>query len=151
MELSKQTRARPTDQKSAIGLMAIGSSGPWEIALDQTSSGRDRWFAQIEGPSVYIHFEIPALKVIAQAIRFLAETQRRVRRGATSSTGNGTLPLGSSKAVQVSLIRDDEFTDRYFLSIESKSGTLVRFTLAGKDLMHLTDALRQLNEDMSEA
>jgi hypothetical protein len=128
--------------------MAIGSSGPWEIAIDQTTSGRDRWFAQIEGPSICLYFEIPALKTIDQAVRFLSEAPRPPRAGFANSTRNGTLALGSSGMTSVGLIRDDEFTDRYFLVVESKGRTVVRLTVAGDDLTHLSGALGQVQEEI---
>jgi hypothetical protein len=146
MVVPKEPRARSTRKKAAIGLTAIGSSGPWEIAIDQTVSGPDRWFAQIEGPSVYLRFEIPSLETIDQAISLLAS------HGKTGSNAagvhDGTLAVGSNRSMRVSLLRDDEFSDRYFLVIEPKSGLVVRFTLAGDDLTHIVDALCQAKEDL---
>jgi hypothetical protein len=47
-----------------LGLLAIGSSGPWEVSVDETISGTERWFAQIEGPSISIYFEIPSPSIV---------------------------------------------------------------------------------------
>jgi len=55
-----------------LGLLAIGSSGRWEISIDEAISGTERWFAQIEGPLIWLYFEIPSPEVISKEIRFLA-------------------------------------------------------------------------------
>ena len=51
-----------------LGLLANGASGPWEFSVDETISGTERWFAQIEGPSVYISFEIPSPSIVGEAL-----------------------------------------------------------------------------------
>jgi hypothetical protein len=148
MATSKQSRSRSTGQKGAIALMAIGSSGPWEIAIDQTTSGPERWFVQIEGPSVCLYFEIPSLEIIDQVIEFLVCSSGDIEKNAAPTTGNDTIALESSKSTQVKLVRDDEFNDRYFLVIEPKDGVLVRFTVTNDDLTHVVAALRQAKEDL---
>jgi hypothetical protein len=54
----------------SLGLLADGSSGKWAVDIDGTTSGADRWFAQIEGPSVSFYFEIPAVDVIGKDAPF---------------------------------------------------------------------------------
>src|SRR5207245_4204455 len=103
---------RSTRQEGSVGLLAIGSSGPWDIAIDQSTSGPQRWFAQIEGPSVYLHFEIPSLEIIDQAIEFLARSSGDTEKNAAPEARPDTLTLGTSKSSQVKLVRDDEFADR---------------------------------------
>ena len=148
MAVVKQHRARSCNRKESIGLLACGSSGRWAIDIDETNSGRDRWFAQIEGPSIYLYFEIPSLEIVDQAIRFLTECQGKGGRNAVPIARNSSLSLGIDALTRVNLIRDDEFTDRYFLVIESKSGSHVRFTVTGDDLKNVTEALRQAKEDI---
>ena len=148
-QLDKNKKGEPIIRKApgSTGLMAIGSSGSWEIAIDQTVSGPDRWFAQVEGPSVYLYFEIPSLEVVDQAIELLG-FRRETGKNAAHAARNGTLALGTSGSTQVKLVRDDEFPDRYFLVIEPKDGLCIRFTLANDDLTHVIDALRQVKEDL---
>jgi hypothetical protein len=137
------------ESKEGIGLRAFGSSGPWEVAIDETLSGPARHFAQIEGPSVYLYFEIPTIALIEDAIDFLVAPSRDAR--AKSFTKNGTLNIVKNADAQVSLTRDDEFDDRYFLVIEAKSGPLVRFTITDGDLGHIAKALRDAKEDLEDA
>jgi len=148
MAIPKESRARSTAQQTSVGLMAIGSSGPWEVAIDQTVSGPDRWSAKIEGPSVYLSFEIPSLKIIDRAIEFLTRFPPQTGRNDAHSKREEIVALGSSKSARVNLVRDDEFSDRYFLIIEPKGELLIRFTIAGDDLTHLIDALRQAKADL---
>ncbi len=148
MSVPKEPRARPDNEEESIGLMAIGSSGPWEIAIDQTISGPDRWFAQIEGPSVYFYFEIPSLEIIDDAIELLARGESATNGAQTAR--DDTLTLGTNQSTQVNLVRDDEFDDRFFLVIEQKNGLLIRFTVTGEDLTHVMNALRQAKEDLGD-
>jgi hypothetical protein len=149
MAISRASRKRPTRQHGSIGLTAIGSSGAWEIAIDQTTAGTVRWFAQIEGPAVSLYFEIPSLEVIDRTLEFLTRFRSIIPgKNAAQAAADGTLVLGTSKFPCVELVRDDEFGDRYFLVLEPKRGLVVRFTVTGDDLTHLIDALRQAKEDL---
>jgi hypothetical protein len=127
-------------------LLAIGRSGPWEVAIDQTTLGPERWFAQIEGPSLYLYFEIPSLDVVDKAIAFLRTSQEQ-RPPATLE--NGHLSLGTPKN-PVSLVRDDECLGRCFLTIGDRAIALVQFTVSGTALTQLIAALLQAQEDLHE-
>ena len=77
MASPETTQTSPEAPDENIGLLANGSSGPWEVSVDETISGDERWFAQIEGPSVYVSFEIPSPNIIGEAVRFLAHLMTR--------------------------------------------------------------------------
>ena len=124
--------------------MANGSSGRWEIAVDEQTSGADRWFLQIEGPPVYFYFEIPSLEVIPKMIRFLAPATGSVDR-------NGLLPLSKDKRSEVTIVRDDEYHDRFFLVVGPMTNPIVRFVIAGSDVTNIALALRQVNDDIDDA
>ena len=133
--------------KDEVGLLAFGSSGPWEVAIDETLARPARHFAQIEGPSVYLYFEIPSVELVDQVIDFLA-VHRNPR--ADSATTSETLCVVKNANAQVSLIRDDEFDDRFFLAVQATSGPLVRLTLTTDDLHHIANALRCTKEDLDD-
>jgi hypothetical protein len=139
----------PTNEN--LGLTAIGSAGGWEVAIDETTSGAQRWFAQIEGPSVYLSFEVQSPSVIDKLIEFLTN-QPKGRKGShgLSAQGNCKLVIGKTKDEPVALVRDDEFPDRCFLVVETKRKLVVRVTLDGTDLKSLVNALRQAKEDLDE-
>ena len=142
---------RPSTNVDETGLAAIGSSGRWEIALDETISGTQRWFAQIEGPLVYLYFKVSSPQVIAQAIQFLTErpvsAARRVDSGAEE---NETLVLGKDKGMALMLVRDKEFSDRYSLVIGTAATSMIRLSLTGQDVADVVESLRQANEDLTE-
>jgi hypothetical protein len=48
---AKNGQAQPTVHAADIGLLANGSSGAWRVDVDESISGPERWFLQIEGPS----------------------------------------------------------------------------------------------------
>jgi hypothetical protein len=135
------------DGRDEVGLLAFGSSGPWEVAIDEALAGPARHFAQIEGPSVYLYVEIPSAELVDQAIDFLTVQ----RDTPTKSVGtNGTMSVFKDADAHVSLVKDDEFEDRYFLVVEAESGPLVRLTVTGEDLNHLAKALRSVKEDLQD-
>jgi hypothetical protein len=76
------------------GLMANGSSGEWEIAVDETTSGPDRWFIQIEGPATYCAFEVPSPATVCEALAFLDGGGDRTGRPDGASGQSGSLVLG---------------------------------------------------------
>jgi len=125
-----------------LGLSANGSSGRWEVSIDETISGPERWFVQVEGPSLWLSFEIPSPEIISKVIQFLAppQTQR--------AENPGQLDLGEAKGTPVALVRDDEYKDRYFLVIGPNDAPIVRFAVVGEDRHSLAQALRQVEQDL---
>ena len=82
------------NDKESLGLTAIGAAGSWEIAVDETTSGTtQKWFAQIEGPSVYLYFAVqsPRVKTNSEAGGYRRTGQKAGRR-------NHLLPRKSSAA-----------------------------------------------------
>lgn len=149
MATPKRYRVHRESENDNLGLTANGSSGPWEVAVDETTSGPRRWFAQIEGPTIYCSFEIPSPEMVAKALEFLGgdDAPEELHTGPTDQ--DGSLVLGKHPETPVVLIRDDEYTDRYFLVIGPDTAC-ARLSIAGEDLKHLTEALRQTAEDIEE-
>ena len=113
--------------------------------MDETTSGPTRWFIQIDGPTASCSFEIASAEMVSTALEFLGG------RGAPAGPSDhpGTLVIGKHPKTPVILIRDDEYTDRYFLEIGPDSAR-TRLTIAGSDLKDLTEALRQAAEDIED-
>jgi hypothetical protein len=128
------------NETTGIGLLANGTSGQWTVDVDESISESDRWFLQIEGPSVYFYFEIPSLSTIDDLSRFLDSRRNPAKFD--------MLAIGKNKGIPVQLLRDDEFDDRYFLAIGSADTPLVRYSLAGDDLNSVAIALEQAREDL---
>ena len=68
---SKTIQASSETPGENLGLLANGSSGSWEVSIDQSVSGTERSFAQIEGPSLWLYFEISSPDIIPKIIQFL--------------------------------------------------------------------------------
>jgi hypothetical protein len=132
-----------------LGLLANGSSGPWEVSVDETISGTERWFAQIEGPSVYVSFEIPSPDIVGEAVKFLTSPHDK-QKNTASAGGKCGLSIGKSPGIPVSLVRDDEYEDRYFIIVGQGDSPVVRYSFAGEDLKDLVEALRQSNQDITD-
>jgi hypothetical protein len=149
MATTKNGQAQSTTQEMDIGLLANGISGAWRIDVDEATSGPDRWFLQIEGPSAYFHFEIPSLGVIERLGQFLATrpspNSRQVGPGFQS---DWELAIGMDPHAPVLVLRDDEFDDRFFLHIGRSDAVCVRYTFAGDDVKCLAAALEQVREEL---
>jgi hypothetical protein len=147
MPISRHRKKQET--KEGVGLLALGTSGPWEVAIDESLSGPQRRFVQIEGPFVYLYFEITSVEVLRNAHAFLANSSRNARP--KSFEKNGALPIAKTAGTQISLTRDDEDNERYFLVIEAKSGLHLQLTVIDRDLSHIVSALRDVLDDLEDA
>ena len=147
---SRNPEAGPDDEKrQVIGLVANGSSGPWDIAIDEAIAQATRWFAQVEGPGVYLYFEIPSLKIVDRIIKFIkrqVDANKRLPSGPVA--GNGSLRLGYFGRTPVALLWDEEDKNRCFFTIGTAIKPTLRITLSAGDLDDLVKALGQVRDDL---
>lgn len=145
MATARQTRTKKSAVAEKLGLLANGSAGSWEVAVDTTTAGAERWFLQIDGPRISFQFELSSPMVVDRMIRFLegGAGHESARNGT-----NGRLSI--SKDTDVNLVRDVEFHDRYFLTLAKRAKTVVELTIAGSDRQQLIEALRQASADLSQ-
>jgi hypothetical protein len=144
---------RAASLEGARGLAAFGASGPWEVAIDETLTKAHKWYAQIEGRSIELYFEINSPDIVATAIRFLKRRRAPVggRSIPQSRDKDDSLRLGTFAKAPVSLIWDDEYPDRCFLLVGPSKKACVRFSLTGEEIVQLTEALLQVKEDLGNA
>ena len=145
MELSKNKTVKSRGQSAHAGLAASGVAGSWTVNIDEALSGADKWFAQIEGPNIYLYIQIPSPEIVRQALLFV---EKQATRNGRWTEAEGDLRVGMMGRSPVVLRADDEFTDRFFLVIGPAAGATVHFTLCGEDLQKLVVALRQVQEDL---
>ena len=124
----------------AVGLIANGSSGSWEVAIDETTSGATRWFAQFEGPTAVFYFEIASPDVVAEILRFIEASEAKGK----------DLVIGTDQRMPVTLVKDDEYADRFFLIAGPSVSPTVRYTLTGSDIADIASAIRQAQQDLDE-
>ncbi|HEY7424949.1 MAG TPA: hypothetical protein VH682_12030 [Gemmataceae bacterium] len=151
--MTASRNARPVQGRGDenVGLLANGSSGEWEVAIDEATSGVERWYAQIEGPAVSFYFEIPSLDIVGEMLRFLERGPVVAKRSPNGSDErNGSLVIGKDKKAPITLLKDDEYQDRFFLLVGPTDSPMVRFTIAGMNVLKLTEALRQVQEDLED-
>jgi hypothetical protein len=134
-----------------LGLLAIGSSGRWEIAVDE-SLDRDEWFFEIDGPQTYLVFQLQDLKVIPAALGFLQSKpqpdQSQGRHGVHDR--EAALVLGRFGSASVSLLWDDEDFLRCFLVISPDARSTLRLSFEAEDIPMLVEALRQVVKDIPQ-
>jgi hypothetical protein len=151
MATSKNPRPTHDHGDGRIGLLANGSSGQWEIAIDEATSGPDRWFAQIEGTLVSFYFEIPSVDIVNEMVQFFEPRPGTAKRSPVGSgERNNSLVISKGLNNPVILVRDDEYRDRFFLVVGLMENPLVRFVIAGIDAVDFAAALQQVKEDLDD-
>src|SRR6185437_15649552 len=98
---------------SRFCLVANGSSGAWQVSIDESVRGAEKWYVDIEGPSVYLSFQLVDRGVIDKMIAFLDTPSRKGQ----SDKPSKELIIGKYGQAPVSLLEDDEYADRCFLVI----------------------------------
>ncbi len=127
------------DLEISWGLAAIGRSGDITIEIDQACSGPVRWELSINHLQSYFRFMIAGPPVVGE---FLAFLQRHCNQSLP-----GELVLGSIGSAKVSVIKDVEFVDRFFLCVASADGA-VRYTLNSAEIKDYVAALKSAMEDL---
>lgn len=132
-----------------LGLVANGSSGKWDVAVDEALDG-SAWFLELDGPQAYVVFQLRSPQVVSEAERFLQTCLAAPSAGGRRDAGR-ELILGQFGSASVSFIGDDEDFPRCFLVVGPKAKSTLRLSLDGDDLRMLTEALNQVVEDLAGA
>lgn len=147
MATTSKFRRVPKSKPAGIGLLANGSSGQWEIAFEEATTGPPRWWMQVEGPAISLYFEISTPKIV-HAIIALLETNSRLDAIGTNGRHRNSLKIGKDKKAPVSIVNDDEYDDRAFVTIGPTDKPIVRVSICGDDKKHFVEALRQAAEEI---
>jgi len=62
---SQALNGKNSDSTERWGLLANGSSGRWDISVDE-SLDREEWSVEIDGPQTYLTFQLEDLNVVRQ-------------------------------------------------------------------------------------
>lgn len=96
-----------------------------------------------------LYFEIPSLQTIGKVAKFLESRAAATKQSSNgASKRNDTLVIGKDKKTPITVVRDEEYDDRFFLLVGSTESPIVRFVIGGTDLIHIVEALRQVTEDL---
>lgn len=119
-------------------LAACGVCGQITIDVDEALSGPERWQLTIECSTWYFRFDISGVQAVADWLAFLQEHHGKMQ-GAERS-------IGTFLRRKVWIIKDDEFPDRFFLSVRAVQ--MVSFTLVDPEVQDLIEALSRALEDV---
>ena len=133
------------EKQSAFALVANGSAGSWDVALDEALSGPQRWFFQVDGPACYLYVQIKHPRVIENVLEFLAGGSRD---GAKPSAGDNELAVSDSGGNSVRFLRDDESGGHCIILVTGKNEFCTRITLAREDVEAMRAALRQVRDEL---
>jgi hypothetical protein len=118
---------------SRLGLLASAAAHRWELAVDEALDRND-WSLEVEGPQIYLVFQLEDLRALPAALRFLE----------SGPDGEGTLTLGRFGSASVSLLWDNEDFRRCFLVVGPKARSTLRVSLGAEDIDMVIQALRRL-------
>jgi hypothetical protein len=116
-------------------LLANGSAGPWFVDIDESQDGTT-FNMQIDGPAIYVAFELDELPVLRKLLSCL-------RAEPDSSETN--VRLGKCNSLEVSIVRDNEVASRWFVVLQENTDQCVRLTL---DAEMFAEALQQAVDDL---
>ncbi len=133
-----------------LALLANGSSGPWQVDVDESIERANDWSVTIEGPQTYLAFQLTDLAVIPEIISFLERgLAGRLDPPKPDRATLGPQLLGKFGSYSVSLVWDNEDFPRCFLVIGPQARSTMHLSLSETDIRMLLDAFRQVAEDIS--
>lgn len=111
------------------------------VDIDTPTVESDNWEMVIEHPHIYLRFEIDGPQIVHG---FLAFLRKHLNSSEFAELRLGTFGFGSAS---VSIIKDDEFPNRFFLCVLSGDGA-VRYTLNVNELGDYIGALLRAAEGL---
>ena len=117
---------------SSFGLEALGKAG--EFTVEVLSRSADVWLLSVESPGWCFAFDLADTGKVAELAGFLGSHAGR--------TEFAELAIGSFGVSAVSVVKDDEFPDSFFMRAAG-DGLLVEFTLVGEAATDLGAAVAE--------
>ena len=125
--------------KRHYGAAGVGSSSRFDVAIDEAVDDANHLQMSIEARGWSFRFALSTRDDAALMLSFLREHTGRV--------AFAEVVVGSFLGTPVSLIKDDEFSDRFYLRAFA-GDQLLSFVLAADDLTGFADALAQAVQDL---
>ncbi len=151
---TKRAIKEPRKKRTTFGLVANGSLDGWDVAVDETVDGPQRWYVQIESAACYLYFRVSHPNVIENTLVFLRghlcldrchDNKRSSRRVQPRE-----LELSDLDGMSVSLLWDDEADGRCVILIRGKGAFVSRTTIETSDLAKLAGSLEQVRDQLQE-
>ena len=131
-----------TNSENSVGLLAHGTSGVWDVSVDESLADPDAHTIEIESPNTYCTFRLRNLDAIRDIIQFLSPQEDNLARTET------TLNMGKFGEAEVSLVWDNEDFVRCFIVVNGESNASIRISLLENDVKMLLDAFRQVADSL---
>ena len=142
-------QAASSKDDGGFDLVAYASSGKWNVWIDETPTGPERVFVQLEGPVAYFSFELSSIAVVDEIWRFLTEGNSSNGTGTADDAGRH-LDIGGRKGMPVSLVCDGERGERFILKFGNHRSPVVHYCLQNEELLDLTKALGKVRQELEE-
>jgi len=132
-----------------ISLLANGSSRLWEVSIEEEPAKKNGMV--IEGPAVYVAFQLITLDAVSQMLNFLREHLPSERDDDEWVESRDSLKIGRLGRSSVLLVWDYE-GDRCYLKVldRGKEGSSIHVTLHKDDIEMIIEATSQAVEDLTE-
>lgn len=137
---------------AAVGLIANGSAGSWDVNVDQTVSGVEKWFLQLDGPSFGLYLLIPGPPIVETVLTFLARHRAAPTHvsGSQAVQQNVEIDIGSFAGSSVRFLWDEEGEGRLVILISGTETCRCRLTATPSDVRDLTEAFRQARDELAD-
>ena len=141
--MAKTSQTNADDEKgvgepSTLALIANGSSGRWSVTLDETTEDTEEWFLQIEGPSLSLFCEVEDPEILHILAASLNEPIKKL----------DVLVIGRVNRIPLRLQWDVTDDTVLFFTVGPASRPLVRYSIHGRDIRDLADAIQQAALDL---
>lgn len=124
------------------GLVACGVAKGIDIDLCRKETPMERWNCQISRPGgIDLYFDVSGPEALREFSNFVEQTK--------GTTTGGHRLIGRGQSCEVFVVKDDEFEDRFFLSVRD-GGMRFRVTFVGEETVALSEALKSLVSDLDE-
>ena len=141
-------REKDDASRHEVGLAAFGTCEKWNVAVDHADTDPEAWFLQIEGPPFYLYLRLAGPHIVRDAHAFLGRVSSNSGPVSLGSDTCNELALGAFAGVPVTLVLDDEYNDRCYVTIGQSADSHLRFPLSGDDLKKLGTALKHAAEEL---
>ena len=133
----------------SFGLVANAVAGSWAIDIDESIEGAERWFAQIDGPSLYVNFQIASLDIIDEIAGFLRFHLCPDACNQPSKLAEAEdMLLSHFGGASVTLIWDSETNERCFIVISADSELSVRLCIDRGGVEELAKAFEEIRDEL---
>jgi hypothetical protein len=152
---TKRAVKEPRKKQATFGLVANGSLDGWDVSIDETTEGPQRWFVQIDGPACYLYFRVWHPDVIQSTLDFLRghlcpdqchDNNKRSSRRAQPRE----LELSDLDGMSISLLWDVEAKGRCVILIRGNGEFVSRVTIESSESAKLAGSLEQVRDQLQE-